>query len=226
MIKASFATIALLALPLSARASSLQIPYSDTGHYNATTYTFTADATGDLIGYFVSKGTAVYNDRVGVLVDGILSSNGFGLDNQSSRFGESFNFGEVKKGQALDFVLEDMTHGHEAYSDASQNLAFDENDDSVGHNHIYSETYAGGLIDGFAVPKATYVGFEDEAFPHSDFNYNDDAFVFTNTTAQSISAAPEPSIWLLMVAGIGGIGLMLRQVKRERALKIRNAFAA
>ena len=31
----------------------------------------------------------------------------------------------------------------------------------------------------------------------------------------SISAVPEPSTWLLMIAGIGGIGLMLRRPKRS-----------
>ena len=226
MIKASFALIALLALPVVARASAVEVPYSVPGHYNPTTYTFTADATGDLTGYFVSKGTAIYNDRIGVLVDGTLSSQGFGLDNQTSQFGESFNFGEVKKGDSLVFELQDLTLGQSAYSDASRNAAYDGSNDTEGHNHIYSETYAGGVIDGVTIPRATYVAFEDEAFPDSDFNYNDDSFVFTNTASQAVSAAPEPSTWLLMIAGIGGIGLMLRQAKKTLGFRLRDALSA
>ncbi len=226
MIKASIALVALLALPISARASGLQVPYDGVGHYNATTYTFTAATTGNLTGYFVSKGTAIYDDRIGVLVDGTLSSKGFGLDNQTSSFGQAFNFGEVKKGDSLVFELEDLTLGQSAYSDASRNVAFDGSSNSVGHNHIYSETYSGGIVDGFVVPKASYVAFEDEAFPNSDFNYNDDAFVFTNTASQAISAAPEPSTWLLMLAGIGGIGLMLRRARKTMGFRFKDALAA
>ena len=42
----------------------------------------------------------------------------------------------------------------------------------------------------------------------------------------TISAAPEPSIWLLMFAGIGGIGLMLRRAKRTMGFRFKDAFSA
>ena len=41
-----------------------------------------------------------------------------------------------------------------------------------------------------------------------------------------ISAAPEPATWLLMFAGIGGIGLMLRQARRKMGFRFRDAFSA
>ncbi len=40
------------------------------------------------------------------------------------------------------------------------------------------------------------------------------------------SAAPEPSTWILMFAGLGGIGLMLRQAKRKMGFRIKDAFIA
>ena len=40
------------------------------------------------------------------------------------------------------------------------------------------------------------------------------------------SAAPEPSTWLLMLAGIGGIGLMLRQAKRKMGFRFKDALSA
>ena len=40
------------------------------------------------------------------------------------------------------------------------------------------------------------------------------------------SAAPEPSTWLLMFAGIGGIGLMLRRAKKSMSFRFKDALAA
>ena len=41
-----------------------------------------------------------------------------------------------------------------------------------------------------------------------------------------VSAVPEPSTWLLMIAGIGGIGLMLRRAKQTMGFRFRDAFSA
>jgi hypothetical protein len=45
------------------------------------------------------------------------------------------------------------------------------------------------------------------------------------TAPGTISAAPEPSTWLLMIAGIGGIGLMLRRAKTAVGLRDAAALA-
>ncbi len=42
----------------------------------------------------------------------------------------------------------------------------------------------------------------------------------------AISAAPEPSTWLLMFAGIGGISLMLRRAKKMTAFRPKDAISA
>ena len=45
-------------------------------------------------------------------------------------------------------------------------------------------------------------------------------------TLSAVSAAPEPSTWLLMFAGIGGIGVMMRQAKRKMGFRFKVALAA
>ena len=42
----------------------------------------------------------------------------------------------------------------------------------------------------------------------------------------SVSAAPEPSTWLLMFAGVGGIGLLLRWAKTTTSYRSKDAFSA
>ena len=42
----------------------------------------------------------------------------------------------------------------------------------------------------------------------------------------AVSAAPEPSAWLLMITGVAGVGLMLRQAKRKLGCRLKDAFAA
>jgi hypothetical protein len=54
-----------------------------------------------------------------------------------------------------------------------------------------------------------YVGWEDRtAAQGSDFDYNDLIFAFTNL---QITPVPEPSTAVLMLAGLGLIGLMMRR---------------
>jgi hypothetical protein len=45
-------------------------------------------------------------------------------------------------------------------------------------------------------------------------------------TDNSISAAPEPAAWLLMIVGLGGVGLMLRRAKTAEGLRVRSALPA
>ena len=49
---------------------------------------------------------------------------------------------------------------------------------------------------------------------------------FDTITISDASAIPEPSTWLLMIVGIGGIGLMLRRAKQSMGFKFKDAFGA
>jgi len=197
---------------LGAAANAAAIPYPDSGTYNTHTYTFTAAGSGDLVGYFVDGGAAGYENQVGVLINGVFSPAGFGLDNHASAVGDSFNFGHVDSGDVLTFVLHNLSTDGYAYSNPALNVAYDYPGET-NHNHVYSTVYAGGDPALTGVPAGIYVAFEDLAFPGSDYNYNDESFVFTNTHVEPASV-PEPTSWALMLGGFGMVGGALRSRRK------------
>lgn len=88
---------------------------------------------------------------------------------------------------------------------------------SNGANFLGLEAISGSkTFYGFAYTSdATLVGYGFESTPGTAI-----------TAITSVSAAPEPSTWLLMFAGIGGIGLMLRRAKQTMGFRLKDAFAA
>jgi hypothetical protein len=183
-----FSVIAATALisTRGAAAGKLQ-QYANVGIYNATTYSFTAQSTGDLKAYF-SGASAAYESQIGLLVNGV-STGVFGLDNQRSKIGQSLDFGQVTVGESLTFVLKILTLGaKEIYSAPSMNTAYDPSM-AGGANHIFSSAYDGADSSLAGIPAGTFVGFEDLPVAHSDLDYNDETFVFTNVAAAA-SAPP------------------------------------
>jgi hypothetical protein len=57
------------------------------------------------------------------------------------------------------------------------------------------------------------VAFEDLRFPGSDFNYNDESFVFTDVSSR-IVATPEPMSMALVGSGL--VGLVARRYRRKQ----------
>ncbi|HEY3754795.1 MAG TPA: hypothetical protein VGL42_01470 [Opitutaceae bacterium] len=191
----------------AASLAQAQIPYPTPGTPNTAVYSFTASATGDVVGFFGGSG-ASFDEQVGLLDDGVMTSGGFGLDDHSSAIGQMFDFGMVHAGDTLTFV--DKINGTNlVYSNPALNAPYDALGGGIlGVNisteqHVYSvaasanEVYAGS-------PAGIYLGFEDEAFPGSDYNYHDDTFVFTNVGVRS---APDAGSSLLLLV-IGGAALL------------------
>lgn len=203
--RALFATTLLAGFGAQALAAG-EIPYANPGTHNATTYTFTAQNTGDVVAYFVGGAGAGHQNTVGLLVNGVLSSAGFGLDNHASAVGDSFNFGQVQAGDVLTLVMNDGTLNARVYSNPALNVAYDAAGVTL-HNHIYSTAYSASSGRFAGVPDGTYVGFEDLPFPGSDYNYDDESFVFTNVAV----AVPEPQALPLMLAGLGLAGFAARR---------------
>jgi hypothetical protein len=154
-----------------------------------------------------------------VLVNGV-QQGGYGLGNLTSHLGDSYDFGLVHAGDKLTFILHNNTLRLNAYSDPSLNGPYDFGPATGtvnGHNHIYSTLYDGtnpgsdtAALNTAGIPHGTYVAFEDQQFPGSNYNYDDEAFVFRNVAP---TAVPEPSSGLIMLltTGFGGAGLMLKR---------------
>lgn len=182
-------------------ATTPTIPYGDPGTYNPVEVSFTAAATGDIVATFIGKSNALYENKVGLLDNGVLTSAGFGLDNRTSNGASTFDMGQVQKGDTLVFVMDNITLGEFLYSDASMNAAYDSSNDTLGHNHVYASPYFN--------PTYTYVGFEDQRFPGADFNYDDSAFLFTDVAIAP--AVPEPQAPALLLAGLAAVGALARR---------------
>ena len=194
------------------------IPYPNRGTLNPVTYTFKAENTGDVIAYYAGS-TASYENQIGMLINGVQSSAGFGLSNRTSTLGLAFNLGRVTKGDTLVFDLKVLSLGGKiVYSDPSMNSAYDNG--GPGLNHIYSTSYTGSL--GHNIPNGTFVSFEDLR-GGGDKNYNDENFVFTNVGSSSPSTAamvPEPPS--LVMFALGAVGFVASTL-RKRGQKFKPA---
>ena len=193
------AAVAVLMLGTPAVQAAIPI-YENPGITNPTLYTFTASATGTLTAYYAGS-TAGYTEDLGLLVNGV-DTGIYGLRNKSSSVGDVINFGSVMAGDALTFFTRIITSGDRWYSTKPLNRD--------GANHIWSTAYTGG---DFGIPAGTLVAFEDLPAGTSDFNYNDEKFVFTNV-GSVVSGAPEPAMWALMLGGFGLVGGSLRRQSR------------
>ena len=208
------AALAVLILGAAATAEAASIPYPNSGRENLATYSFTATATGKVIGYFAGS-SAGWDEQVGLMVNGAAPTR-FGLDDHSTAIGEAFDFGHVTAGDALVFVLQaNGNPGKFAYSDPSLNGPYDSRA-GAGSNHVYSTPYTDGSL-GAGIPVGTYVAFEDLPPSWSDMNYHDDTFVFTNIATQ-VSGVPEPAAWTMMILGLAGLGAALRRRRSMAAL--------
>src|SRR4051812_37895184 len=82
-----------VALAVSAfSASAAPVVYGNAGSENAAQYSFTATTTGDIVAYFVSKGEADYTNTLSLQVNGVAAGD-YVLNNQTSAYGDAYNFG-------------------------------------------------------------------------------------------------------------------------------------
>src|SRR5437773_275513 len=109
-------TSAIFLVGMAGRTTAATIPYPNPGVLNPASYAFTAANTGDIIGYYAGS-SAAYTEVIGLLVNGVQTPAGFGLNNHASFLGQAFNFGPVTKGDSLVFNLYVYNLGNTGYSD-------------------------------------------------------------------------------------------------------------
>jgi protein with PEP-CTERM/exosortase system signal len=207
LVRVSVTLLGLASAAGIARAGA--IPYPDVGVPNATDYAFTATSTGEVDAYFAGSG-ASYDEQVGLYINGVLSSAGWGLDDHTSSVGQLFDMGNVTAGDSLVFADDVFSTGGIVYSDPTLNVPYDGS--VTNHNHVYSTSATAGQVSAL-IPAGTYVAFEDLSFPDSDYNYFDDTFVFTNVSTTT-SGVPDASATLsLLGLGVGALAAARRKFK-------------
>ncbi len=200
------AILAAAALPAFADGC---IPYCNPGTI-APTNVFMAATTGDITGYFVQGGAASGGgagdlDFVRMLDITTGTMSPWLFNNQTSLPGDTADFGFANAGDTLVFELQNVSLGGEIFA-SQPSLSED------GVNHAYATHFSGGILNGTVFPAGTYVGMEDLPNGQSDFNYNDDSFIFTGV---SQGTTPEPGTLALFGSGILGLaGVVRRKLHR------------
>ncbi len=189
-----------LAFGASGTVMADDIPYDNPGTI-APPAVFEATQSGDVVAYFYGS-SALFTNRVGLFDNGVQVGQ-WALQDHTSSFGDSYDFGHVQAGDTLVLALEVRDTHYKLYSDPSMN--------PDGINHVYTTAFSGETRGRISIPAGTFVGFEDSLLSFSDLNYNDEDFVFENVADPT---APEPGSLLLMISGALVLGLV--QAKRTR----------
>ena len=176
---------------------------------------FTASSTGSIYAWFMGK-NAQYTSVLSLKVNGVTTPYSPIFDNQTTVPGTSALLGMVSAGDTLEFILTVLAPPAVAGNIFSSTPA----NNADKQNHIFRSAYGGGDF-GIPLGSYTYIGFEDikgkyDGVHGNDWDYDDHRFAFSNI-AKFKTVVPEPASWVMMIAGFGLVGGMMRR-RAQRAL--------
>ncbi len=182
--------------------------------------------TGDITGYstYTTTGFGI-NNGVYSSFDGELPYAGNYFLVIGNYFPSIATFAQTlvtTPGQDYTFSLEWENNGNNGPSGSTSQLFEVQWDGQT----LYSVD-GGYNNQGYHLLSYDVVGTGSDTFAVSGYSVNSVNAVdnISVTPSSLISAAPEPSTWLLMIAGVGGIGLMLRRAKTALSLRSAGAVA-
>ena len=201
----------ILAIGTTALHADSFTPYNNVGTPDsATIINYTGANAAGIIGYFYGA-SASDTDNISVYdaTAGVFLSNQNSFDNHATAIGTSFLFtnGALKNGDVLVFDLYNTSFSGDTFS---SNSVTSPDDDS----HAYFSSFDGNIA-GVGNVVGMYIGMEDLPASVSDFDYNDDTFVFTDVTVSDPTPTPEPSSFALLGTGLlGAAGVLRRKFAR------------
>jgi len=201
----------ILAIGTTALHADSFTPYNNVGTPDsATIINYTGANAAGIIGYFYGA-SASDTDNISVydVTAGVFLSNQHSFSNQTTAVGTSvlFTNGALKNGDVLVFDLYNSSF-------PGDTLSSDPGTSPDGDSHAYFSSFDGN-IPGVGTVDGTFVGMEDLPANVSDFDYNDDTFVFTNVTVSDPTPTPEPSSFALLGTGLlGAAGVLRRKFAR------------
>jgi len=128
------------------------------------------------------------------------SCTGYIFDNKTTAPGATA-FLPVTGGDTLEVFIDNLTTGHVFSSNPVD--SFD------GVNHTYATPYTATSPIFPGAPVGTFIGEEDL----TDFDYNDDQFVFTDIAGGT--GTPEPATFMLIGLGLTGLAVIQRRSKKS-----------